>query len=101
MLQDDRRALLWWIDSHYVLRRGLSKNQYCKEILQRSIIILSLKANFEHDFQGDSGGPAILRDKKRDKYDLVGIVSWSHQCSDQFPDVYTKVMEAGELIDID
>ena len=42
--------------------------------------------------QGDSGGPLIWKNKKRDRYELVGVVSWGLGCAERkYPGVFAKL----------
>ncbi|KAF6214417.1 hypothetical protein GE061_009160 [Apolygus lucorum] len=41
--------------------------------------------------QGDSGGPVVWLDPQTNRYTLVGLVSFGRDCTDEKPDVHTRV----------
>jgi len=42
--------------------------------------------------QGDSGGPLVFHNKDRDKYELIGVVSWGIGCArKEYPGVFAKL----------
>jgi len=66
--------------------------------IKASMLCAGRMSNNQQDScQGDSGGPLVVA--RRNKYEIVGVVSWGYGCAGQSPGVYARVSSALSWID--